>query len=373
MRNNYQTLESPSAVSPPSSPLPSFVIPRGLQSSESLPPVSTLLQQIQSKNHIDKKVPSPSPEEAYQGVVYMRQNSLKARCGVDAWRRWTQWRESQVFLGSVFSNSVDLQAALLCCSAAELCDSLCLFVSEVKQSDGQPYSSDSLFYLCLSIQQYLFENGRMENIFSDLIYSKFSIQLTNVMKLSKPSSSACGYMPSCVEEKFLWDCKQLGAYSPYVLLNTLLFYFCKYFGSTTVEQHRQLSFSHIRFHTRSHSDSSEVNVLRVYAASAAEESHSDSNDMPPEKRRKMEDEEDFQEVMENTENPLRCPVRLTEFYLSKCPESVRNRSDVFYLLPDRSCVPSSPLWFLPSPLDHATMEAMVVRILAVREIQEEED
>lgn len=37
----------------------------------------------------------------------------------------------------------------------------------------------------------------------------------------------------------------------------------------------------------------------------------------PSKRRKEEEKEEVLEMMENTENPLRCPVRLFEFYLSK--------------------------------------------------------
>ncbi|XP_072227170.1 zinc finger MYM-type protein 4-like [Leuresthes tenuis] len=77
-------------------------------------------------------------------------------------------------------------------------------------------------------------------------------------------------------------------------------------------------------------------------------------------------------MTENTENLLRCPVRLYEFYLSKCSESVRQRSDLFYLKLDHSCVPSSPVWFLPTPLDDVTMEAMMVRILTVRGLQVED-
>ena len=41
------------------------------------------------------------------------------------------------------------------------------------------------------------------------------------------------------------------------------------------------------------------------------------------------------EQAENVDNPLRCPVKLYEFYLSKCPESIKNRTDVFYLVPER--------------------------------------
>lgn len=52
-----------------------------------------------------------------------------------------------------------------------------------------------------------------------------------------------GGLGSRVLEEHLWECKQLGVYSPFVLLNTLMFFNTKYFGLTTVEQHLQLSFS----------------------------------------------------------------------------------------------------------------------------------
>ncbi|KAI1901783.1 hypothetical protein AGOR_G00037950 [Albula goreensis] len=71
---------------------------------------------------------------------------------------------------------------------------------------------------------------------------------------------------------------------------------------------------------------------------------------------------------ENTENPLRCPVRLYEFYLSKCSDSMKQRTDLFYLQPERSCVPNSPMWYSSVPLESSTMETMLTRILTVREV-----
>ena len=65
---------------------------------------------------------------------------------------------------------------------------------------------------------------------------------------------------------------------------------------------------------------------------------------PPAKGQKNDDRRMY-EQHENHETPLRCPVKLYEFYLSKCPESVKNRNDMFYLQPERSCVPDSPVWF----------------------------
>ncbi|KAI4817450.1 hypothetical protein KUCAC02_010851 [Chaenocephalus aceratus] len=259
-----------------------------------------------------------------------------------------------------YTCAVTFNKDILRCSAAELSDSLCRFITEVKRPDGEPYPPDGLFYLCLSIQQHLFENARMENIFSDLTYSKFSTMFTQILK---------SYIHSRVEEEFLWECKQLGAYSPIVLLNTLLFFCCKYFGFTTVEQHRQLSFAHVVRCTKTNHDNSKNTFLRFYPRNEAE---SDSYGVPAKKRKRTESKEDIVEMMANTENPLRCPVRLYQFYLSKCSESVRQRSDLFYLHPDQCCVPNSPLWFSSAPLDDSTMEAMLVRILAVRELQRDD-
>lgn len=55
--------------------------------------------------------------------------------------------------------------------------------------------------------------------------------------------------------------------------------------------------------------------------------------------------------------------------VSCSPASLRQRSDLFYLQPDRSCLPSSPLWFSPAPLNDSSVEATIIRILAVRGLQ----
>ncbi|XP_049890849.1 zinc finger MYM-type protein 4 isoform X3 [Epinephelus moara] len=294
---------------------------------------------------------------------------LKSQYGVDVWKRWIQWRQTQPNLEKprFGSRPMELKEDVLRCTTAELSYGLCCFISEVKRPNGEPYSPDSLFYLCLGIQQYLFENGRVENIFMDRFYNKFSTEFTNMLRGFKPSITASGYIHSRVEEEYLWDCKQLGAYSPIVLLNTLLFFCCKYFGFTTVEQHRQLSFAHVMRCTKTNPNNTKTTFLRFYPPISINEPESDP-EVPAKKRKEEESKEDILEMMENTENPLRCPVRLYEFYLSKCSESVKQRTNLFYLHPERCCVPNSPLWFSSTPLDDSTMEAMLIRILTVREL-----
>ena len=50
---------------------------------------------------------------------------------------------------------------------------------------------------------------------------------------------------------------------------------------------------------------------------------------------------------------------------------MRNRCDIFYLQPERSCIAESPLWYSVIPMDRSMLESMLNRILVVREIYEE--
>ncbi|KAF7661705.1 hypothetical protein LDENG_00255810 [Lucifuga dentata] len=312
-------------------------------------------------------VKGSSKKGVCQGAI-----KLKSQYGLDAWKRWIQWRQTQPNPEKlrVGSRPIEFKEDILRCTTTELSYGLCRFISEAKRPNGDPYSPDSLFYLCLGIQQYLFENGRVENIFMDRFYNNFSTEFTRMLKDFKPTVTARGYIHSRVEEGFLWDCKQLGAYSPIVLLNTLLFFCCKYFGFTKVEQHRQLSFAHVMRCTKTSANNTKTTFLRFYPPISVNEQEAQETDADgvPAKKRKEESKEEVLEMIENTENPLRCPVRLYEFYLSKCSESVKQRTNLFYLLPERCCVPNSPLWFSSTPLDDSTMEAMLIRILTVREL-----
>ncbi|XP_017548695.1 zinc finger MYM-type protein 4 isoform X1 [Pygocentrus nattereri] len=290
--------------------------------------------------------------------------------GVQAWKSWIRWRNAQPNLETpkIGSRNMMLKEDLLQCSTAELSYGLCKFISEVRRPNGEMYSPDSIHYLCLGIQQHLFENGRMENIFADLFYTKFSQSITNILKDWSPTILPSGYVHSRVEEEYLWECKQLGAFSPSVLLNTLLYFCTKFFNFKTVAQHRRLSFAHVMRCTRSH-NSGKVACLRFYPP-VPKESSSNADGVPAKRKREDDDDDEgvVMEMQENAENPLRCPVRLYEFYLSKCSSSVKQRTNVFYLRPERSCVPNSPLWFSSMALDDEELETMLTRILTVREL-----
>uniref|UniRef100_H9GJT2 Zinc finger MYM-type containing 4 n=1 Tax=Anolis carolinensis TaxID=28377 RepID=H9GJT2_ANOCA len=287
--------------------------------------------------------------------------SLKYMYGVNAWKNWVRDGHAE--------NKPLLKEDILSCSFAELSFGLCQFIQEVRRPNGEKYDPDSILYLCLGIQQYLFENGRIDNIFTEP-YSRFMIELTKLLKVWEPTILPSGYMFSRIEEEHLWECKQLGAYSPIVLLNTLLFFNTKYFQLKNVSEHMKLSFAHVMRRTRTLKYNTKMTYLRFFPPFQKQEVESDKL-VGKRKRHEGDEVPTAVEMVENTDNPLRCPVRLYEFYLSKCSESVKQRSDVFYLQPERSCVPNSPMWYSTMPIDPGTLDIMLTRILMVREVHEE--
>jgi len=293
---------------------------------------------------------------------------LKFTYGVNAWRRWVVGKNAE--LGKARSQGKYIKAFetdLLKLRADELNYTLCMFVKEVKKPNGEPYASDSIFYLTLGIQECLFENGRIDNIFTDSYYDAFTTALHEVIKNFKLPTNELGYFVTRIEEEHLWEAKQLGAHSPQVLLNTLIYFNVKYFMLKTIEEHKKLSFTHIMKHYKKGGTATPVTgraptpggekqtlLLRYY---------------PPADRGKHQERKCYEqhEIPDQT----RCPVKLYEFYLSKCPDSVRTRNDMYYLLPERSCVPDSPVWFSGSQeLPQHQIDKMLQRILMVREVQE---
>ncbi|XP_032243992.1 zinc finger MYM-type protein 4 isoform X3 [Phoca vitulina] len=301
-----------------------------------------------------KSVVAVEPRSLIQGAFQgcsVSGMTLKYMYGVNAWKNWVQWKNAKEEqgdlkcggiehaasspcsdpLGSAQDHavsqessepgcrvrSIKLKEDILSCTFAELSLGLCQFIQEVRRPNGEKYDPDSILYLCLGIQQYLFENGRIDNIFTEP-YSRFMIELTKLLKIWEPTILPNGYMFSRIEEEHLWECKQLGAYSPIVLLNTLLFFNTKYFQLKNVTEHLKLSFAHVMRRTRTLKYSTKMTYLRFFPPLQKQESEPDK--LTVGKRKRNEDDEGpvGVEMAENTDNPLRCPVRLYEFYLSKC-------------------------------------------------------
>lgn len=76
---------------------------------------------------------------------------LKFTYGVNAWRHWVVFKNAQLDRAAKRGGGrIKLfKTDILQCTADELNYSLCLFVKEVKKPNGEEYSPDSIYYLCL--------------------------------------------------------------------------------------------------------------------------------------------------------------------------------------------------------------------------------
>ncbi|EAT44309.1 AAEL004320-PA [Aedes aegypti] len=318
-------------------------------------------QQISPNKRIKREqISEPSPEPPREPVEKPDANMcLKYTFGVNAWKQWVLTKNADLEKSTI--RRKPFKSEILQLTADELNYSLCLFVKEVRKPNGTEYAPDTIYYLVLGIQQYLFENGRIDNIFTDPYYERFTDCLDEVAKKFSVLYNDSQYIVTRVEEEHLWECKQLGAHSPHVLLSTLMFFNTKHFNLTTVEEHMELSFSHIMKHWKRNPNQGGAKMpgsrnvlLRFYPPQSS---------LAANARKKK-----VYEQQENEENPLRCPVKLYEFYLSKCPESVKTRNDVFYLQPERSCVPDSPVWYSTQALSRDALSKMLHRVKMVKEI-----
>uniref|UniRef100_A0A182JRG5 TRASH domain-containing protein n=1 Tax=Anopheles christyi TaxID=43041 RepID=A0A182JRG5_9DIPT len=315
-----------------------------------------------SKRIKREQLNEPSPEPVNRVVEPVEKPDanmcLKYTFGVNAWKQWVVTKNADLEKSSI--RRKPFKSDILQLTADELNYSLCLFVNEVRKPNGTEYAPDTIYYLVLGIQQYLFQNQRVENIFTDPYYERFTDCLDEVAKKFSMLYNDSQFIVTRVEEEHLWECKQLGAHSPHVLLSTLMFFNTKHFNLVSVEEHMELSFSHIMKHWKrtpqqgTKSTATRNVLLRFYPPQSSLANNT--------RKKKV------YEQQENEENPLRCPVKLYEFYLSKCPESVKTRNDVFYLQPERSCVPDSPVWYSTQPLSKEALTKMLHRVKMVKEI-----
>ncbi|KAG7477843.1 hypothetical protein MATL_G00073830 [Megalops atlanticus] len=295
-------------------------------------------------------------------------STLKPEEGLEVWRLWAQRKnaelekEAHAKLAPIGRRQpLRFQEDLLSCAVAELSVGLSLMTQEARGLEGEAFQPDVLFYIFLCIQKYLFENGRVEDIFSDQYYTRFSQWLHQVLENWKPSVHPLGYViPSHVTEEMLWECKQLGAHSPSTLLTTLLFYNTKFFQLKTVDEHMKVAFSKVLRHTKknpSNPKDKSTSIRYLRGVGLQQMGQKVTDDM-------------YAEQAEDPENPLRCPIKLYDFYLFKCPQSAKGRNDTFYLTPEPVVVPNSPIWYSTQPITHEALGHMLTRILMVREIQE---
>ncbi|KAG9349716.1 hypothetical protein JZ751_028164 [Albula glossodonta] len=352
-----------------------FTLPLVLGEEKEEKPRVKVEQKGHKRRAVETDTSPSSPDPPSEGCSF----PLKSRYGVNAWKRWVLTRNdnAQDDKGKEQPKKVKpvrLKRNLLSLSAAELNYGLSRFVSEVRRPSGEAYAPDSVFYLCLSIQRYLLDNGRTEDIFSDPCYQLFGQELNKVLQGWQPSVLPDGSLWGRVEEQALWSSKQLGQHSPIALLRSLVYLNTKYFGLRTVEQHLRLSFGKV-FDQRNVSPHSKDTSICIRIPSISQDQQVKTGTR---KRKRKEDNDPDYEPDEDSGSSSHCPIKkheclLYELYLSKCPTALKKRTDVFYVTPETSSTLDSPLWYSSSPLERAVLEKVLTRILLIRDIYNQRD
>ncbi|XP_013987404.2 transcriptional regulator QRICH1 isoform X2 [Salmo salar] len=322
-------------------------------------------QQLHLQGHVESESQVEAPQELLLPV------SLKPEEGMDVWRLWVQRKNTELDKDEQNKlapigrrQALRFQEDLVSSAVAELNVALALMTQEARGLEGEQFEPDALYYIFLCIQKYLFENGRVDDIFSDQYYTRFSQWLHKALDEWRPVIHPLGYIiPSHVTEEMLWECKQLGAHSPATLLTTLMFFNTKYFRLTTVEQHMKVAFSKVLRHTKKNPSnpkdkSTSIRYLKGHGPLGTHHAGQKVTD------------DMYEEQAEDPENPLRCPIKLYDFYLFKCPQSAKGRNDAYYLTPEPVVAPNSPIWYSTQPITSEQVEHMLTRIIMVREIQE---
>ncbi|XP_041739267.2 zinc finger MYM-type protein 2 isoform X3 [Coregonus clupeaformis] len=225
-------------------------------------------------------------------------------------------------------------------------------------------------------RQHLQAKGRKDDLFSDLCYEPFGEELNKVLKDWQPSVMPDGSRWGRVEEQCLWSCKLLGEQSPAALLRSLVYLNTKYFGLRTVEQHLRLSFKNVYGPDHTDPTTQETTICIRIPSISSPDHHLQTGSR---KRKRKEDSDAAYEPDDGSGSSTHCPVkkhegRFYELYRSKCPGSLRQRMDVFYVQPEASgssCDSDSSLWFSSTPLDRSVLESILTPLLLVKDIYRE--
>ncbi|MEQ2220186.1 hypothetical protein ILYODFUR_002772 [Ilyodon furcidens] len=209
-------------------------------------------QQLHLQAQVETEADAEPPAEILVPI------SLKPEEGLEVWRLWAQKKnaelskQEQTKLAPIGRRQpLRFQEDLVSSAVAELNLGLSLMTTEARGSEEEELAPDVLYYVFLCIQKYLYENGRVDDIFSDPYYTRFCESLHKLLQDWKPSIHPLGYIiPSHVTEEMLWECKQLGAHSPATLLTTLMYFNTKYFRLITPEHHMKVAFSKVLRHSR---------------------------------------------------------------------------------------------------------------------------
>ena len=294
-----------------------------------------------------------------KNIQMKKRTFSKMSWGVNSYNEWRKARVANAYNESVFNANLEDLSNL---NKEELEESLCHFVPEVTKSKGEgAYPGKMLYEMVVSIQKYLNVNKINWKLVDGPDFGTLRPVLDNVMKeralqhigLVTKQAQVITYE---YEEK-LWNSGILGEDTPQKLRDTVLFllginlalragdehYFLR---RDTPDRKSQISFER---------DSAGIRCL-VYREDCVTKTNSGGlNDMN--KQRKIV-------WVYPSDNVNKCPVRLTDKYISLCPPYFRKAN--FYLQGLHKTNPA--VWYGEQVLGINSIRKVVKNMLSSAEI-----
>ena len=254
-----------------------------------------------------------------------------------AYVRWMTCRNYQVAHNLIGSDrKVPSPDDLISLDKGDIVKTLCMFILEVKNANGEDYTRDTLYDLIVMIQSFFKQNGRPLKFFEDdqffHIKNTLDNQMKSLSKAGKISPREKAVPISVSEEEEMWKLGILGEDNPRKLVDTVLYLIGIHFALRAADEHKNLkaegNFS-IQY-------DKEVGLKYLYykeGVSKCNQGGIASRGFQPKTGR----------AYQNVVNSDRCIVRLFEKYISLRPSHDPKCSSDFYLRP--LIVPNGDVWY----------------------------
>ena len=167
---------------------------------------------------------SSSDVEAVKTSRIPKKTQANTLWATKLWQEWACFRVKNILpdeTGHILDSNVEKM------ELADVSFWLQRFVLEVRKSNGESYSPDSLYQLCCGIQRALREAGHDVNIFEQFQFAQFQSVLDGELKCLNATGNyiekkKANVITNEMEER-LWELGLLSDDSPKVLSDTMVF------------------------------------------------------------------------------------------------------------------------------------------------------
>ena len=295
----------------------------------------------------------PVSDSCVQGVAKNSIPKNTQRRNMWALRTFNEWAmaRNNTRVESSTDEKVKITHSIETMSKEDLLYWLSKFVLEARKVDGHPYPPKTLLSLIMGLQSYVcFERQVQMNFLADKEFVGFrqvmDAEMKRLSSIGIGTNQKQAQAISTEQIDLLWKMKLLGDHSPRVLVRTMVFMNGKNFALRSGQEHRALRFNppQITLH--------EPDGDTPYLLYVEDVSKSNQGGLKHMKVRRKEVKH-----YANTNNPVRCHVRLYKKYVSLCPPDMKKNA--FYLQPLRKYEESSKVWFSKQPMGHNTLQLVV--------------